>query len=99
MHIAVNTKTTSFCVTVHLPHPTKTDAHHRKAITPAIITLYGLKKTTLFSLAIKAMERLSTKKKKDGEKLEAERRKGQNRKGGRKKAMNGRKRRQKNQPE
>ena len=61
MHIAVNTKTTSFCVTVHLPHPTKTDAHHRKAITPAIITLYGLKKTTLFSLAIKAMERLSTK--------------------------------------
>jgi len=44
MHIAVNTKTAPIPVTVHLPHPTETDAHRRTAITSAIITLYGWKK-------------------------------------------------------
>jgi hypothetical protein len=50
MHIAVNTETTPFPVTVHLPHPTETDTHRRTGttITSAIITLYGWKKRHCF---------------------------------------------------
>ena len=48
MHIAVNTKTAPIPVTVHLPHPTETDAHRRTAITSAIITLYGWNKRHCF---------------------------------------------------
>jgi len=44
MHIDVNTETTLFLFTVHLPHSTETDAHRRTAITSAVITLYGRKK-------------------------------------------------------
>jgi hypothetical protein len=44
MHIVVNTEMTPFLVTVHIPHPTETDAHRRTTITSAIITLYGWKK-------------------------------------------------------
>jgi len=61
MHIAVNTKTAPFPVTVYLPHPSPLP--HNQYFC-SYHTLW-LEETTLFSLAIKAKKQLSKRGRKN----------------------------------